>query len=158
SAQSARIEVEAESRPFALKNTPLPALHDPSVRARLVASQAEALRRDRNYDEAIAVLEGGIDALPDARELREKLCDLLIEAGAQARAIVQMLAFARRLAETEDVEGAARVLDEVMLLEPGHPEATALLGELGYAVPQQGYEAPAEGGYDPDAPLPAYEL
>lgn len=152
------VEIEVESRPFALKNTPLPAKHDPSVRARLVVTQAEALRRDRNYDEAIAVLEGGIDALPDARELREKLCDLLIEAGDQARAIVQMLAFARRLAETDDVEGAARILDEALLLEPGHPEATALLGELGYAVPQPGYDAPAEPGYDPNAPLPSYEL
>jgi tetratricopeptide (TPR) repeat protein len=144
------VELEVESRPFALKNTPLPVKRDPSVRARLVVTQAEALRRDRNYDEAIAVLEGGIDALPDARELREKLCDLLIEAGDQARAIVQMLAFARRLAETGDVEGAARVLDEVMLLEPGHAEAAALLGELGYAVPQQGYDAPVEAGLRPE--------
>ncbi len=151
------VEAEVESRPFALKNTPLQALSDPAMRARYIANQAETLRRDRNYDEAVAVLEGGIDALPDARELREKLCDLLIEAGDQPRAIVQMLAFAHRLAETDDVDAAARILDEVMLLEPGHPEATALLGELGYAVPS-GYETPAETGYDPDAPLPAYEL
>ena len=150
------VELEVESRPFALKNTPIAQLHDPAARARYIAHQAENLRRDRNYDEAIAVLEGGIDALPDARELREKLCDLLIEAGDQPRAIVQMMAFARRLAETEDLEGAARILDEVLLLEPGHDEATALLGELGYAVP--GYEAQAETGYDPNAPLPSYEI
>jgi len=151
------VEIEVESRPFALKNTPIQQLHDPALRARYIANQAEALRRDRNYDEAVAVLEGGIDALPDARELREKLCDLLIEAGDQARAMVQMMAFARRLAETDDLDGAARILDEVLLLEPGHEEATALLADLGYAVPQ-GYDAPAEGGYDPNAPLPSYEL
>ncbi len=152
-------EADVESRPFALKNTPLQALSDPAMRARYIANQAEALRRDRNYDEAVAVLEGGIDALPDARELREKLCDLLIEAGDQPRAIVQMLAFAHRLGETDDVEAAARVLDEVMLLEPGHPEATALLADLGYAVPS-GYETATgnEAGYDPFAPLPSYEL
>jgi tetratricopeptide (TPR) repeat protein len=148
-------EIEVESRPFALKNTPLAARTDPSMRARLIAARAEALRRERNYDEAVAVLEGGIDALPDARDLREKLCDLLIEAGDQPRAIVQMIAFARRLGETDDVEGAARILDEVLLLEPGHAEATALLGQLGYAIPQGYEEAP---GYDPNAPLPAWEL
>ncbi|MEZ4308820.1 MAG: tetratricopeptide repeat protein [Polyangiaceae bacterium] len=151
------VSIEVESRPFVLKNTPVAALHDPAMRSRLILSQAEQLRRDHNYEEAVAVLEGGIDSLPDARELREKLCDLLLEAGDQAQAIVQMLAFARRLAETEDVEGAARILDEVMLLEPAHAEAIALLGELGYAVP--GYETPAaDPGYDPNAPLPSYDL
>ncbi|MBK8253198.1 MAG: tetratricopeptide repeat protein [Polyangiaceae bacterium] len=151
------ISISVESKPFALKNTPTAALSDPALRTRMLLSQAEQLRRDRNYEEAVAVLEGGIDSLPDARELREKLCDLLLEAGDQTRAIVEMLAFARRLAETEDVEGAARVLDEVLLLEPTHAEAMALLGELGYAVP--GIEAaPAEPSYDPNAPLPSYDL
>lgn len=147
---------QAESQAVQIKSAPLPALHDPAVRARYLVSQAEQLRRDHNYEEAIAVLEGGIDALPDARELREKLCDLLLEAGDQPRAIMHMIAFARRLAETGDVDGAARVLDEVLLLDPGQPDAAALLGELGYAVP--GYEAPVDPGYDPDAPLPAYDL
>lgn len=146
---------QSQSQSYALRNASA-ALHDPAVRARYIAAQAEQLRRDRNYDEAIALLEGGIDALPDARELREKLCDLLLEAGDQPRAVQQMIAFARRLAETNDVEGAARVLDEVLLLDPAQAEATALLGELGYAVP--GYEQVAEPGYDPNAPLPAYEL
>jgi tetratricopeptide (TPR) repeat protein len=147
---------EPASRPFQLKSAPLPALHDPAVRARYIVSQAEQLRRDHNYEEAIALLEGSIDALPDARELREKLCDVLLEAGDQHRAIMQMIAFARRLAETDDVEGAARILDEVLLLDAGHAEAAALLGELGYAVP--GYEAPVDPSYDPNAPLPAYDL
>ncbi len=151
-------EAAVSSKPFALRNAPLPALNDPTVRAKMIAQQAEALRRDRNYEEAAAVLEGGIDSLPDARELREKLCDLLIEAGDQSAAIVQMLAFARRLAETDDVEGAARILDEVLLLEPAHPEATELLADLGYAVPQQSFEPSTESAYDPNAPLPSYEL
>ncbi|MFO0593428.1 MAG: tetratricopeptide repeat protein [Polyangiaceae bacterium] len=151
---------EVESRPFALKNTPLSALSDPAMRARYIVQQAEALRRDRNFDEAIAVLEGGIDLLPDARELREKLYDLLIEAEDQPRAIQHMIAFARRLAETGDLDAAASQLDEVMLLEPGHPEATALLAELGYAVPQ-GYEQATitEASYEePAERLPQYDL
>lgn len=145
-----------DSQAFALKSSASAALHDPVVRARYIAAQVEQLRRDRNYEEAIALLEGSIDRLPDARELREKLCDLLLEAGDQPRAILAMIAFARRLAETNDIDGAARVLDEVLLLDQGHQEAITLLNELGYAVP--GYEAPAEPGYDPNAPLPAYDL
>ncbi|WP_437709854.1 tetratricopeptide repeat protein [Sorangium sp. So ce448] len=151
----------------------------PIASPRQIVAHAESLRRDRQYDKAIALLKGGVARLPAARELREKLCDVLIEAGDQDAAVEQMLAFAQQLASEDAVDDAARLLDEVLLLDPGNAQATEMLNLLGYAVPQEeelaeedGPEASPTGGendayasevpsqdlYDPDAPLPAYTL
>ncbi len=146
---------------------------DPAVRARQYFAEAEAHRRNKSYDRAVALLIEGIEDVPSARELREKLCDTLIEAGDQAEAVQQMLSFARWQAGEGDVDGAARLLDEVLLLEPGQPDALGMLRELGYAVGPEAYAEtpvpdhaqpafapPATGGdpYDPNAPLPSYDL
>jgi tetratricopeptide (TPR) repeat protein len=172
----------AAAAPAAVAGKPV----DPSTRARQIIAQAEAYRRNKDYDRAVAALFEGVEEIPAARELREKLCDLLIEAGDQGEAVRQMLAFARFLGAEQDLEGAARLLDEVLLLEPDQPEAVAMLREFGYAVgdeggyveeqayadagvaPDAGYGEPAADAehypaqeavaYDPDDPLPAYPL
>jgi tetratricopeptide (TPR) repeat protein len=146
---------------------------EPTARLRQVLSQVEVYRRGKDYDQAIALLFESIEELPEARDVREKLCDVLIEAGDQAEAVRQMLAFARWLSASSDVDAATRILDEVLLLEPGQPEAIAMLRELGYTVqvdepapeypPGDGYEQaddePAHSpSYDPSAPLPSYDL
>lgn len=192
--EEAEVELDVEdsaasAAPFALnKAGPAPApaakAKDPAARARQVLAQVDALRRGKDYDAAVALLFESVEELPSSRELREKLCDVLIEAGDQAEAVRQMLVFARWLAHAGDVEGAARILDEVLLLEPAQQEAFAMLRELGYAVPTEeapeaaaqpaqqawggGYAQPgAEQGwaqpqqqppYDPGAPLPSYDL
>ncbi|WP_437851913.1 tetratricopeptide repeat protein [Sorangium sp. So ce363] len=153
----------------------------PIASPRQLVAHAESLRRDRQYDKAVALLKGGVARLPAARELREKLCDVLIEAGDQDAAVEQMLAFAQQLASEDAVDDAARLLDEVLLLDPDNAQATEMLNLLGYAVPQEeelaeedaaGLEAsptagendayasevPSQDLYDPDAPLPAYTL
>ncbi|WP_441291802.1 tetratricopeptide repeat protein [Sorangium sp. KYC3313] len=153
----------------------------PIASPRQLVAHAESLRRDRQYDKAIALLQGGVARLPAARELREKLCDVLIEAGDQDAAVEQMLAFAQQLASEDAVDDAARLLDEVLLLDPGNAQATEMLNLLGYAVPQEeelaeedtagpeasptagendayASEVPSQDLYDPDAPLPAYTL
>ena len=155
--------------------TPPPPL-DPTLRARQVINESERHRSRKDYDAAIAVLLEGIDKIPSSRDLREKLCDLLIEAGDQPEAVRQMLGFARWLEHDGDVEGAARLLDEVLLLEPAQADALGMLRDLGYAVGPEAYVeapsgfapaaaaghpfAPPGGGdpYDPNAPLPSYDL
>ncbi len=149
---------------------------DPAIRVRQILQQVDGYRHAKDYDHAIAALFEGVEALPGARELREKLCDVLIEAGDQAEAVRQMLAFARWVISAGDVEAATRILDEVLLLEPVQAEAIAMLRELGYTVgndePPPDYDrqsdaagypedaAPAHAGpsYDPSAPLPSYDL
>jgi tetratricopeptide (TPR) repeat protein len=149
-----------------------PSVGDPALRARQIIATVDAYRRAKDYDQAVALLFESVEELPSSRDLREKLCDVLIEVGDQAEAVRQMLAFARWLAQSSDVEGAARILDEVLLLEPAEVDALAMLRELGYAVPGDEGEAPAEEyqadaapeqthaqpGYDPNAPLPSYDL
>jgi tetratricopeptide (TPR) repeat protein len=107
------------------------------ARARKVLAQVDLLRRSKSYDEAVALLLESVDELPASRELRERLCDVLIEVGDQAEAVRQMLSFARWLAQSNDVDYAASILDEVLLLEPGQPDALAMLRELGYLLPEE---------------------
>lgn len=169
------VEPEPEA-PFALPRRPTATAvpsGDPAVRARQLVAQAEALRQTRNYHRAAEVLRHGVLELPAAHELREKLCDILIEAGDQHGAVAEMLVFAEYLAEHGDAPGAARVLDEILLLEPDHADAVLMLSSLGYTLPQPGPEAPLQvdfappeyvgpafepADYETAAPLPSYDL
>jgi tetratricopeptide (TPR) repeat protein len=155
-------EVPAPEVPFALRqpaHAPYAAPADPAMRVRQVIALAEALRRGRNYDDAAATLRSAVAELPDAYELHEKLCDLLIEVGDQEGAIGQMLTLARRVAQRGDADGAARVLDEVLLLDPSRAEALRMLSELGYALPGADLAAPAMAeARSYEAPLPSYDL
>lgn len=152
----------ARGQPAMARDVPL----DPAAQVRQLLTRAEAFRRARNHDQAIAILRAGLQDLPGERDLHEKLCDVLIDAGDNDGAIRQMLVFAHELAGQNDVKGAARILDEVLLLEEGQPDAIRMLGALGYAVPAPGYapdepyedEAYTGVGYDPNAPLPSYDL
>ena len=129
----------SSAAPFALRQSSVPdepqGTAEPSARLRQIVSRVDAYRHAKDYDRAVALLFEAVEELPGARELREKLCDVLIEAGDQAEAVRQMLGFARWLAGEGDVETATRILDEVLLLEPGQQEALQTLRELGYAVP-----------------------
>lgn len=158
--------------PFALKSAQPPAFdsRDPVARARGALAQAEIHRRSHSYQQAVDTLVAVLAELPGAREVREKLCDILIEAGDQPGAVHQMLEHARYLASLRDVAGAARVLDEVLLLEPAQPDALSMLQALGYTVPQPasghaesggypaGYAESVQPPYEPNAPLPSYDL
>lgn len=181
--EAEELEVE-DAEPSSAAPIPLRASQPstaPVASPRQLVAHAESLRRDRQYEKAIALLKGGIARLPAVRELREKLCDVLIEAGDQDGAVEQMLAFAQQLSGEGAVDDAARLLDEVLLLDPGHAQATEMLNLLGYAVPQEdeladeehtgpevspaagendayASEVPSQDLYDPDAPLPAYTL
>lgn len=118
------------------------------MRIRDVIAQVEALRVRGDYHHAILTLQTAVSAMPSGRELREKLCDLLIESGNQDQAIVEMLGFAAYLAQNEDSDGAARLLDEVLLLDSTNADALQMLQALGYAVPEQGAESINEIDYD----------
>lgn len=127
---------------------PLRASYPPEQEyARQALGYAEAYRAAGQYDEAIATLRDLAQREPQLHEPRERLCDVLIEAGRQDEAIAEMLDFARSMADLGDADGAARLLDEVLLLEPNCPPALSLLQALGYAVPELG-----AAGYEVEAP------
>lgn len=164
---------DVEEAPFALRASHPPHEEDP---VRVELARAESQRQRGDYVGAETALREAVAAFPDARELRERLCDVLIESGDQESAVAEMLSFARHLVDLGHADAAARLLDEVLLLETHQPAALAMLRELGYAVPgadaTEGF-APAEElydeesvaapvislpAYDPLEPLPAYDL
>ena len=149
------VAVEEEEPPFQLRSSqppPLPGVPEtPAARVRQILMQVEAFRHKGDYHHAVLTLQTGVSALPSARELREKLCDLLIESGDQEQAIVEMLGFATYLAQSGDDDGAARLLDEVLLLDPQNEAALAMLGALGYAIPEVSH---VDEGYSPPQGVP----
>lgn len=128
---------------------------DDAIRARQILQQADAYYAVRDFASAITILRDGVAMVPSSRDLQSKLCDVLIEAGDHEGGIRQMLMFAQRLSVDGDVPAAAKLLDEVLLIDPAQQDAIAMLRALGYdvAAPQavdyhQGYE---QQGYDPNA-------
>lgn len=151
--------------PFALRSSP-PGGDDAASRVREIVSRSETFRRNGDYQAAISALRVAIAQHPSVREVRERLCDVLIECGDQDAAVLEMLAYARHVIEVGDSDAAARLLDEVLLLEPDNRTALQLLGSLGYAVSTPDEEpAPSQAqgwaqpdAHDPSAPLPSYDL
>ena len=134
----------------------------------------------QDYDRAVALLYEAVEELPGARELREKLCDVLIEAGDQAEAVRQMLAFARWLAGEGDVEtrraharrgaparagaagrhrrcSASSATPSRPTRPLGTPATPSKPATQGRGEPAAA-EVPLSATYDPSAPLPSYDL
>ncbi|MFO0614322.1 MAG: tetratricopeptide repeat protein [Polyangiaceae bacterium] len=146
-----------DEAPFQLRQSAPPAQGKAEVATRIrdVVAQVEALRIRGDYHHAILTLQTAVSAMPSGRELREKLCDLLIESGNQDQAIVEMLGFAAYLAQSGDGDGAARLLDEVLLLDAANTDALQMLQALGYAVSEPVSESVNEIDYDaPELPPP----
>src|SRR5690606_36243471 len=81
-------------------------------------------------DRASDVLRQALTVAPHSIPLRERLRDLLAEAGDHNGAIEEMLLMAEVYIAHERVDHAETVLMNVLELEPGHARATDLLREL----------------------------
>jgi tetratricopeptide (TPR) repeat protein len=140
----------------------------PDVREEIaqVLTDAASFRRVRLYAKAIETLRGGLELDPVSREVREALRDLLLETRHYDEAASEMLVLASLQIDTGDVEGAARALYDVLAIDASNPRAVEMLQGLGYEVPgmdrvSEAREAPPivrAGTYDPEAPLPSYEM
>ena len=128
---------------------------DDAIRARQILHQAEAYYAVRDYASAITILRDGVAMVPASRDLRSKLCDVLIEAGDHDGGIRQMLIFAQRLSVENDITAAAKLLDEVLLIDPVQPDAIQMLRALGYDIPSPQaaieYQDYGQEGHDPNA-------
>ncbi|HLK39319.1 MAG TPA: tetratricopeptide repeat protein, partial [Polyangiaceae bacterium] len=138
-----------------------------------VLGEAATFRRSRIYTKAIETLRVGLELAPRSLEVHEMLRDVLLEAGHPREASAALLQIASLLVESLDGDAAARALQEALALDPSNGTAADMLHELGYelvpeeapassaAEPASG-DAPAQraaqGSYDPEAPLPAYDL
>jgi tetratricopeptide (TPR) repeat protein len=102
-----------------------------------VLSDAAALRRARLPGKAIAVLQGGVAAVPSALELRQALRDLLLELGQTQEAVAEMLAMAEVQVEALDAEDAVRTLQDALALDPENLRAAEILRALGYELVEE---------------------
>jgi tetratricopeptide (TPR) repeat protein len=121
---------------------------EPSAVRRLL-NAAERQRAGGNVPAAIALVRDGLRNLGTSHALRHKLGDLLLEAGDQQGCITEKLILAQEYANLGEAEPALEMLDEVLLLAPGHPDALQMRANLGFpsdgSVPLQSYDVESGG-------------
>jgi tetratricopeptide (TPR) repeat protein len=138
-----------------------------------ILADAESFRHAGFYAKAVESLQIGLEIAPKAMALHELLRDVLIEAKQPLDAADEMIAIAELLIDGLDGDSAARSLQEALSIDPENQRAASMLRELGYElveepepseVTSQGErELPAgirqrQSSYDPEAPLPSYDL
>jgi len=139
-----------------------------------ILADASSFRRARFHAKAIETLHIGLEIAPRSIEVHEMLRDVLVEVGETDQAIDVMLSLAGLQIDGLDGDAAARTLQELLEIDPDNARATGMLRELGYELveepsstqqqsasdklpPMRGEYASASS-YDPEAPLPSYDL
>ncbi|MBV9946309.1 MAG: tetratricopeptide repeat protein [Myxococcales bacterium] len=138
---------------------PEPGPASEELRARLaqVLTDAASFRRARLPSKAAATLRAGLRAMPQSTELREVLCDVLVEWGRPEEAVHEMLELSGLQIDALDVEAAARTLQNVLALEPRNARASGMLRELGYELVEEP-EAAAPAHDEPVSKTDRYDI
>jgi tetratricopeptide (TPR) repeat protein len=131
-------------------------------------ADAAALRDSGDAVKAIEVLQVALQIAPRSLEAHVMLRDVCLDMGRTPQAVVQMIRIAELLVDGSDGEAAAHMLQEALSLEPENEAAGRMLRELGYELVEEsessgeipeGDEGPAAAGsYEPEVPLPSYDL
>lgn len=131
---------------------------DESSGVRRLLTEAERQRLVGHLSQAIQLLRDGLRNLGGSSALRHRLSDLLLEAGDQMGCILEKLILAQELANKGQIEPALEMLDEVLLLQPGQPDALQMRANLGFPPSP---DMIGEQGIDDlqlDAPLMSYDV
>jgi tetratricopeptide (TPR) repeat protein len=140
---------------------------DVESRVQQFIEDARSFSRVRLFNKAIETLVSAAELDPRSIDVRVALRDAYLESNRQADAIVEMINVASLQLDALDGDGAAQTLQDVMTLDPTNARAAEMLRELGYELveePPPSLEAtqamPRErfDSYDPEAPLPSYDL
>jgi tetratricopeptide (TPR) repeat protein len=138
---------------------------DAHAHARKAVVDAESFRKLRLFPKAIEALHISLEIDPRSLEIRQKLRELLVESGDREGAIAETLNMASLQLDNDDLAQTEALIYEVLEIEPGHPEALAMLehiapGRVGSnEAARARLQVPASNDvYDPDAPLPSYDL
>ncbi len=148
-----------------------PSSFDARAHARKAVVDAESFRKLRLFPKAIEALHIALEIDPRSLEIRQKLRELLVESGDREGAIAETLNMASLQLDNGDLAQTEALVYEVLEIEPEHPEALAMLehivpAQAGYGEEDDGRTRvqaprdliPSTEGYDPDAPLPSYDL
>jgi tetratricopeptide (TPR) repeat protein len=141
---------------------------DAVAHARKAIIDADSFRRLRLFPKAIEALHIALEIDPRSIEIRGKLREVLIEAGDRQGAIAETVNLAALHLDRAELAEAEALLREVMEVDPHHEAALALLEQLAPGVStatnaEVTNTTTARGRaaldtYDPDAPLPSYDL
>lgn len=148
-----------------------PSSFDARAHARKAVVDAESFRKLRLFPKAIEALHIALEIDPRSLEIRQKLRELLVESGDREGAIAETLNMASLQLDNGEIAQTEALVYEVLEIEPEHPEALAMLehivpAQAGYGEEDDGRTRvqvprdliPSTEGYDPDAPLPSYDL
>jgi tetratricopeptide (TPR) repeat protein len=152
-------------------------LNDPSSfdargHARKAIVDAESFRKLRLYPKAIEALHIALEIDPRSLEIREKLRELLLEAGEREAAQQESINVAQLYFEAGNVGQAEVLLSQVLEVDPENHDALLLWEQL--AVGSSPYTEEVDDGrtrvrsahdmlsqpdgFDPNEPLPSYDL
>jgi tetratricopeptide (TPR) repeat protein len=143
---------------------------DTRAHARKAIVDADSFRRLRLYPKAIETLHIALEIEPRSIEIRSKLRELLIESGDREGAITETVNLAALHLDRSELPEAESLLREVIEVEPTHAAAVAMLEQMAPSASstvnentssghtQSGRTRPALDTFDPDAPLPSYDL
>jgi tetratricopeptide (TPR) repeat protein len=133
-----------------------PGSFDARAHAKKAIVDADSFRKLRLFSKAIETLHIALEIDPRSIEIREKLREVLIEAGDRDGAIAETVNLAALYVDRGELIEAEPLLREVLEVEPGHEAALSMLAEI---VPgAAGEMVPPPATYDADAPLPSYDL
>ena len=142
---------------------------DARAHARKAIVDADSFRKLRLFPKAIETLHIALEIDPRSIEIRSRLRDILIESGDREGAIAETVNLAALYLDRGEVGLAEPLLREVITVEPGHAAAVAMLDQIatGANFGAAGGDTtntktapgrPALDTYDPNEPLPSYDL
>ena len=104
-----------------------PQSFQPSTHAHKALSDAEQFRSMGLLDKAVEALHIALEIDPNSIPIRQKLREILVEAGERNPAIAETLNIAIIHVHNQNPEEAAPLAEEVLEIEPGHPDALNIL-------------------------------
>jgi tetratricopeptide (TPR) repeat protein len=140
SAHRVAIEEKSSAPPF-----------QPATSTRKAIVDAEAFQKLGLLDKAVEALHIALEMDPNSIPIREKLREILVDAGEREAAIEETLNIAIIHLHNQDVAQAHPLIQEVLEIEPEHPDALNLLAHV-HAL-QGGPIQPAADGH-----LDSYDL
>jgi tetratricopeptide (TPR) repeat protein len=141
---------------------------DVPAHARKAIVDAESFRRLRLYPKAIEALHIALEIDPRSLEIREKLREVLIEAGERPAAQQETINVAQLHYEGGNRAQAEALLSQVLEVDPENHDALLLWEQIATGASPYGEvegrarvgqeSTSATDGYDPNEPLPSYDL
>jgi tetratricopeptide (TPR) repeat protein len=138
---------------------------DARAHAKKAVVDADSFRKLRLFPKAIETLHIALEIDPGSLDIRSKLRDVLIESGDRDGAIAETVNLAALYLDRGELDQSEPLLREVLEVEPNHPAALAMLEQIvpdgagaQLDVAQTGSGRPMLDTFDPDAPLPSYDL